>query len=232
MITPWNFPLLMPAMDVIPALLTGAAVILKPSEVTPLSALELARGWREIGAPPVLACVTGRGDTGAAVVDVVDVVDMVQFTGSTVRVANDLVYGLSATVWTGSRSRGDAIARRLEAGAVNVNDMFSNLFCFGLPHGGWKSSGIGARLGPAQILPGAGRHRTPVPHTDERTALVPVHALAGAGRGPPAAGDRRPRRSSPILRKPSVTLGGQTRSRLRREPIEAKYAAEIERLYG
>lgn len=149
MITPWNFPLLMPAMDVIPALLTGAAVILKPSEVTPLSALELARGWREIGAPPVLACVTGRGGTGAAVVDVVD---MVQFTGSTVRVANDSVYGLSATVWTGSRSRGDAIARRLEAGAVNVNDMFSNLFCFGLPHGGWKSSGIGARFGGASGL--------------------------------------------------------------------------------
>ncbi|MGW6378082.1 aldehyde dehydrogenase family protein [Rhodococcus sp. NPDC055112] len=311
-ITPWNFPLLMPAMDVIPALLAGAAVILKPSEVTPLSALELARGWREIGAPPVLACVTGRGGTGAAVVDVVD---MVQFTGSTatgrtiaaragerlipcsvelggkdaaivladadleraangilwgglmnagqacisvervyveasvhdefvalltekvralrqgadddsysadvgalananqldivrrhvddaiargataaiggaptgegtffeptvlvdvdhtmacmteetfgptipvmkvadadeaVRLANDSVYGLSATVWTGSRSRGNAVARRLEAGAVNINDVFSNLFCFGLPHGGWKSSGIGARFG-------------------------------------------------------------------------------------
>jgi len=79
-ITPWNFPLLMPAMDVIPALLAGAAVVLKPSEVTPLAALELARGWTEIGAPPVLAVLTGLGETGAALVDAVD---YVQFTGST-----------------------------------------------------------------------------------------------------------------------------------------------------
>ena len=79
-ITPWNFPLLMPAMDVIPALLAGAAVVLKPSEVTPLAALELARGWAEIGAPPVLAVLTGLGETGAALVDAVD---YVQFTGST-----------------------------------------------------------------------------------------------------------------------------------------------------
>ncbi len=79
-ITPWNFPLAMPGLDVPPALLAGAAVLLKPSEVTPLSALELARGWDEIGAPPVFAVATGRGETGAAVVDSSD---FVQFTGST-----------------------------------------------------------------------------------------------------------------------------------------------------
>ncbi|MPY85557.1 MAG: aldehyde dehydrogenase family protein, partial [Actinophytocola sp.] len=78
-ISPWNFPLAMPALDVIPALLAGAAVLLKPSEVTPLSALELARGWSEIGAPPMLAVVTGTGQAGAALVDNVD---FVQFTGS------------------------------------------------------------------------------------------------------------------------------------------------------
>ena len=79
-ITPWNFPLLIPGVDAVAALLAGAAVLVKPSEVTPLSARELARGWEQIGAPPVLACVTGLGATGAAVVDAVD---MVQFTGST-----------------------------------------------------------------------------------------------------------------------------------------------------
>ncbi|GAA3188458.1 hypothetical protein GCM10020255_086210 [Rhodococcus baikonurensis] len=79
-ITPWNFPLAMAGLDVPPALVAGAAVLLKPSEVTPLSALELARGWAEIGAPEVFAIATGRGETGAAVVDAVD---YVQFTGST-----------------------------------------------------------------------------------------------------------------------------------------------------
>jgi betaine-aldehyde dehydrogenase len=79
-ITPWNFPLLIPGVDTVPALLAGAAVVIKPSEETPLCTRELVRGWEQIGAPPVLACVTGRGATGAAVVDTVD---MVQFTGST-----------------------------------------------------------------------------------------------------------------------------------------------------
>ncbi|MFD4352562.1 aldehyde dehydrogenase family protein [Nocardia sp. NPDC058518] len=79
-ITPWNYPLALPGIDAVPALLAGAAVVIKPSEATPLSALELARGWAEIGAPPVLEVITGRGATGAAVVDAVD---FVQFTGST-----------------------------------------------------------------------------------------------------------------------------------------------------
>ena len=79
-ITPWNFPFLMPAVDIFPALAAGASVLSKPSEVTPLSAVELVRGWTEIGAPPVLALANGFGDTGAAVVAHSD---YVQFTGST-----------------------------------------------------------------------------------------------------------------------------------------------------
>ena len=79
-ITPWNFPFAAPAMDSIPALAAGAAVMLKPSEVTPLSAIEYVRGWTEIGAPPVLAFAIGDGAVGAAVTDHVD---FVQFTGST-----------------------------------------------------------------------------------------------------------------------------------------------------
>ncbi|GAB2717001.1 hypothetical protein GCM10027089_46570 [Nocardia thraciensis] len=314
-ITPWNFPLAMPALDVVPALAAGAAVLLKPSEVTPLSALELARGWAEIGAPPVLAVTTGAGETGAAVVDTVD---YVQFTGSTktgraiakacvdrlvpyslelggkdpaivladadidraaygiafgglfnagqvcisvervyveepvydefvaklsehvrglrqgtdgresrydvgalaneaqkaivtshvddaiakgaraltggkptgvgtyfeptvlvdvdhgmscmteetfgptlpvmkvadeteaVALANDSIYGLSASVWTGDKARGERIARQLNAGAVNINDVFSNLFNFALPMGGWRQSGVGYRWGGAE----------------------------------------------------------------------------------
>lgn len=80
-ITPWNYPLAMPMMDVPGALMAGAAVLTKPSEVTPLAWAEVVRAWsEEIGAPPVLGCATGTGATGQAVVDAVD---MVQFTGST-----------------------------------------------------------------------------------------------------------------------------------------------------
>lgn len=78
-ISPWNYPLAMPILDIPQALLAGAAVLSKPSEETPLGWQETVRGWDEIGAPPVLACATGRGDTGRAVTDVAD---MVQFTGS------------------------------------------------------------------------------------------------------------------------------------------------------
>ncbi|BBY80243.1 aldehyde dehydrogenase family protein [Mycolicibacterium pulveris] len=80
-ITPWNYPLGMPMMDIPGALMAGAAVLSKPSEETPLAWAEVVRGWNEeIGAPAVLGCATGRAGTGAAVVDAVD---MVQFTGST-----------------------------------------------------------------------------------------------------------------------------------------------------
>jgi acyl-CoA reductase-like NAD-dependent aldehyde dehydrogenase len=313
-ITPSNFPFAMPVMDVFPALAAGAAVLLKPSEVAPLSAVELVRGWTEIGAPPVLALATGDGETGAAVVDNVD---FLQFTGSpgtgrkiavqcgqrlipycmelggkdaalvladadieraangiawgglfysgqlcfsvervyveapvydefldrltdnvrklrqgqddrgyrfdvgamataaqrdivarhvdeaiaagarvltggkptgtgtffeptvlvdvdqsmscmteetfgptlsvmkvadeaeAVRLANDSDYGLSATVWTADRKRGERVARQLEVGAVNINDVIANAFSLTLPLGGWKQSGVGSRSGGA-----------------------------------------------------------------------------------
>jgi acyl-CoA reductase-like NAD-dependent aldehyde dehydrogenase len=70
-----------------------------------------------------------------------------------IRLANDSVYGLSATVWTRDKERGERIARRLDVGAVNINDMMSNGFAFDIPMGGWKHSGVGTRLGgPAGVL--------------------------------------------------------------------------------
>ena len=72
-----------------------------------------------------------------------------------VRLANDSEFGLAASVWTRDRARGEALARRIQAGTVMVNDAVS---CFGIseaPHGGMKSSGIGrthGRLGLEEMV--------------------------------------------------------------------------------
>jgi acyl-CoA reductase-like NAD-dependent aldehyde dehydrogenase len=80
-IGPWNYPLTNSFGDCIPALAAGNSVILKPSEITPLTSLLLAEGMRECGLPEnVLQIATGRGETGAALVEHVD---MIMFTGST-----------------------------------------------------------------------------------------------------------------------------------------------------
>ncbi|WP_024794542.1 aldehyde dehydrogenase family protein [Tomitella biformata] len=361
-ITPWNFPFTMPGMDIPPALAAGCAVLLKPSEVTPLSGVLFVEGWKEIGAPPVLAVATGLGATGAAVVENVD---YVQFTGSTrtgkaiakaaaerlvpcslelggkdpaivladadidraahgiawgglfnsgqvcisvervyveasvhdefvaklaanvsklrqgkddrdfkfdvgalatpdqvqivkkhvddaiaagaraltggkprgdgnffeptvlvdveqsmscikeetfgptipvvkvadeaeaIRLANDSEYGLSATVWTGDNARGERIARQLDAGAVNINDAFSNMMSFALPMGGWKESGIGARMGGAAAvlkytrsqaittprIPTAAKELTWFPYSKPKARFAFGAMRAGAARG-------------------------------------------------
>ena len=326
-IGPWNYPLTNSFGDCIPALAAGNAVILKPSEVTPLTSLLMAEALRECGLPEdVFLVATGDGATGAALVDEVD---MVMFTGSTatgkkimaraaetltpvslelggkdpmivladadleraaerghllldaeraarpasrssastsrrrstttfvdkltrkvaalrqgapsgpgtrrrrrdhvpaaarrrraprrrtraprapacstgghartdggrfyeptvlvdvdhsmacmteetfgptvpvmkvadaeeaVRLANDSPYGLAASVWTKDAARGEAVARRIEAGVVCVNDAQLNYLALELPMGGWKASGLGTRHGAAghpQVLPPA-----------------------------------------------------------------------------
>jgi acyl-CoA reductase-like NAD-dependent aldehyde dehydrogenase len=317
-IGPWNYPLTNSFGDCIPALMAGNAVILKPSEVTPLTSLLLADGLRECGMPEdVLQIATGRGETGAALVDEAD---MIMFTGSTktgklvmqraaetltpvslelggkdpmivladadleraanaavwsgfmnggqtcistervyveapvydefvakvvektralrqgvptgygavdvgavtfppqadiierhvqealdkgakalvggkrgagpgrffeptvlvdvdhtmeamteetfgptlpimkvadaeeaIRLANDSPYGLGASVFTKDAARGEAIARRIQSGAVNVNDALMNYAALELPMGGWKASGLGSRHGAGGI---------------------------------------------------------------------------------
>jgi aldehyde dehydrogenase (NAD+) len=82
-IIPWNFPLLMLAWKVAPALAAGCTVILKPAEFTPLTALCFAEIAHEAGLPPgVLNILTGDGETGKAIVEHPDI-DKIAFTGST-----------------------------------------------------------------------------------------------------------------------------------------------------
>jgi acyl-CoA reductase-like NAD-dependent aldehyde dehydrogenase len=82
-IIPWNFPLLMAAWKLAPALAAGCTIVLKPAEQTPLTALRLGELALEAGIPPgVVNVITGDGSTGAALVDHPGV-DKIAFTGST-----------------------------------------------------------------------------------------------------------------------------------------------------
>jgi aldehyde dehydrogenase (NAD+) len=82
-IIPWNFPLLMAAWKIAPALAAGNTVVLKPAESTSLTALKLAEIIEASGLPAgVVNIVTGNGDTGAAIVNHPDI-DKIAFTGST-----------------------------------------------------------------------------------------------------------------------------------------------------
>jgi len=82
-IIPWNFPLLMAAWKIAPALATGNTVVLKPAETTSLTALKLAEIIQEADLPPgVVNIITGAGATGAAIVNHPDI-NKIAFTGST-----------------------------------------------------------------------------------------------------------------------------------------------------
>ncbi len=318
LISPWNFPVILSIGDALPALVAGNAALIKPSELTPLTVREIARGWREdLGAPDVLHVVNGMAETAGALIDASD---CVQFTGSertgkivmkraadtltpvslelggkdplivtrdadleraanatafggllnsgqicisiervyveepvydefisklksrietlrqgadgdtytaeigamtsaaqteivsaqvedaraagarvltggkrkdgpgdwyeptliadvdhsmkvmreetfgpvipvmkvrdvehAIELANDTSYGLSSSVFAGDATEGERIARRIEAGSCNVNDVLINYNVLGLPMGGWKNSGIGVRHGAQGI---------------------------------------------------------------------------------
>jgi acyl-CoA reductase-like NAD-dependent aldehyde dehydrogenase len=314
-IAPWNYPVANALMDAIGALAAGCAVLLKPSERTPLTAEVLLRGWQDSGAPEVLALAQGAREVSEAVIDNAD---FIQFTGSSatgakvmeraartltpvslelggkdpmivledadidlaahaavwgamfnagqtcvsvervyvlepvyekfvdavvrdveklkvgagegydvgamidesqvavtdrhvreavaagaraltggsrpdgvgsfypptvlvdvdhtmtcmteetfgptlpimkvktvgeaVRLANDSPYGLSAAVFSKDVERAEDVAVQLDCGAVNINDVISNLMCTTAPMGGWKTSGMGARFGGAEGL--------------------------------------------------------------------------------
>lgn len=95
-IIPWNFPLLMAAWKIAPALACGNTVVLKPAETTPLTCLKLAEVIQEAGLPEgVVNIITGAGETGAALVNHPGV-DKIAFTGST-EVGKKIMHSLAGT---------------------------------------------------------------------------------------------------------------------------------------
>src|SRR4029077_16634427 len=96
-IIPWNYPLMMAAWKLAPAICAGCTAVLKPAEQTPLTILELATSFGDAGLPPgVVNIVTGAGSTGAAIV-AHEGVDKVAFTGS-VEVGKEIMRGAAATL--------------------------------------------------------------------------------------------------------------------------------------
>jgi len=82
-IIPWNYPLLMAAWKLAPAICAGCTTVLKPAEQTPMTVLELASSFEEAGLPPgVVNIVTGRGETAGAAIVEHPGVDKIAFTGS------------------------------------------------------------------------------------------------------------------------------------------------------
>ncbi len=114
-----------------------------------------------------------REETFGPVVGVMKVRDAEE----ALRLANDTRYGLAASVF-GEKERAERVARRVECGAVNVNDVIVNYLSMDVPMGGWKQSGIGYRHGEYGIKKYC-RTESVVDHPlrrQARTDLVPVHA--------------------------------------------------------
>ena len=131
-IIPWNFPLLMLAWKIAPALAAGNTVVLKPAETTPLSALLFAQVCQQAGLPDgVVNIVTGDGITGAALVNHPDI-NKVAFTGST-EVGKAIARSISATKKTATLELGGKAANLVfEDAAIDeavegiVNGIFFN----------------------------------------------------------------------------------------------------------
>jgi aldehyde dehydrogenase (NAD+) len=114
-IVPWNFPLLMAAWKLAPALACGNTAVLKPAETTPLTALLLADICAEAGVPPgVVNIITGDGSAGAALVRHPDI-DKIAFTGST-DVGKDIQHALA----------GRDVGLTLELGGKSANIVFED----------------------------------------------------------------------------------------------------------
>jgi aldehyde dehydrogenase (NAD+) len=130
-IIPWNFPLLMAAWKIAPALACGNTVVLKPAETTSLTALRLAQIFQEAELPEgVVNIVTGAGETGAALVNHPDI-DKIAFTGSTEvgkAIARTVAQASSPVRPDGTHGRDARATKRLtlELGGKAANILFED----------------------------------------------------------------------------------------------------------
>jgi acyl-CoA reductase-like NAD-dependent aldehyde dehydrogenase len=158
-IIPWNFPLLMAAWKLGPALAAGNCVILKPAEQTPLTALRLAELMAEAGLPDgVVNVVTGFVEptvltnttpdmkiVGEEIFGPVVVAAPFSDLDEIAATANDTEYGLGAGIWTRDICKAHALAKKIKAGTVWISCY--NVFDAALPFGGYKQSGWGREMG-------------------------------------------------------------------------------------
>ena len=182
-IGPWNYPLNNSFGDCIPALAAGNAVVLKPSEVTPLTSLLMAEMLAECGLPEgVFQVATGRGETGAALVDEVD---MVMFTGS-VATGKRVMAQAAKTLTPGqprARRQGPddrAGRRRPRAGGQRGGHLRD------------EQLGPGLHLGGAHLRRGARPRRVPRARDGEGRGAAPGRARSRRARSTSGRSSSRP----------------------------------------
>ena len=131
-VLPWNFPLMMVAWKLAPALGAGNSLIIKPAEETSMTALRLAELASEAGVPPgVLNIVTGDGATGAAVVNHSDI-DKIAFAGKSNLISAKECYNLRMKLFLSQRS--SPAGQRLERTSIRTLATYINLEAYSFFH--------------------------------------------------------------------------------------------------
>lgn len=141
LVLPWNFPLLMAAWKLAPALAAGCSAVLKPAEQTPLTAIRLAELAAEAGVPPgVLNVVTGDGETTGRAIGLHPDIDAVSFTGSTEVGARFLHYAADSNMKTVGLEMGGKSPLIVLDDAVLDDDAIASIVSAAVWNGGQNCS--------------------------------------------------------------------------------------------
>ncbi len=145
-ITPWNYPLLQASWKIAPALATGCSLVMKPSEITPLTTIRVFELDGLFFEPTVITnCDTSMRIVQEEVFGPVVTVEGFETEQEAIQLANDSIYGLAGAVFSKDIGKAQRVANKLKLGTVWIND-FHPYFAQA-PWGGYKQSGIGRELG-------------------------------------------------------------------------------------